>query len=129
VAVLNSNDEIVELLRSAFEQAGMTVVSAHVDAIRRGKTRLADFIQEHDPSVIVYDVVPPYDRSWRFLDHIRSVPTMHHRQFVLTSPNADRARELSGDSDDVFEVVGKPYDVGALTDAVKQATRARPTRG
>jgi hypothetical protein len=35
--------------------------------------------------------------------------------FVLTSTNAQKARELSGTSEDVFEILGKPYDIDLLT--------------
>lgn len=50
VAILNSNDDLVELLRMALEQAGLVVVSAHVDGVKRGDVSLTDFIQEHDPA-------------------------------------------------------------------------------
>ena len=79
VAIFNSNDDIVEMLRFALEQAGLIVVSGHVDAIRRGQQRLSDFIEEHNPSVILYDVVPPYDRSWRLLEHLRDTPSLRGR--------------------------------------------------
>jgi DNA-binding NarL/FixJ family response regulator len=128
VAIINSHDDVVEMLRTAFEQAGMVVVSAHVDRIKRGDTSLADFVKEHKPSVIVYDLVPPYDRSWRFVEHLRHSDLLTGCRFVLTSTNAQKAQELSGTSEDVFEILGKPYDIDLLTRAVKEATRARPTR-
>ena len=40
VAIINSNDDVVEMLRLSFEQAGFLVVSAHADAIKRGLTNL-----------------------------------------------------------------------------------------
>jgi len=128
VAVINSHDDVVEMLRTAFEQAGMIVVSAHADRIKRGDTSLADFVKEHKPSVIVYDLVPPYDRSWRFVEHLRHSDLLMGYRFVLTSTNAQKAQELSGTSEDVFEILGKPYDIDLLTRAVKEASRARPTR-
>src|SRR4051794_13052441 len=107
VAVFNSNDDVVEMLRFTLEQAGLVVVSGHIDAIKRGATALREFLVEHDPDVIVYDLVPPYDRSWRFLDHLTEIPTMRDRQLVITSTNAERARELSGaHTQKIFEIVG-----------------------
>jgi DNA-binding NtrC family response regulator len=128
VAIVNSNDDVVEMLRLAFEQAGMVVVSAHVDQIKRGVTSLADFVAEHNPKVVLFDLVPPYDRSWRFVEHLTRAKLMNGRRFVITSANARMARELSGTSEEVFEIVGKPYDISQITDAVKQASRARPTK-
>jgi hypothetical protein len=79
VAIINSNHDVVEMLRLSFEQAGFVVV----------------------------------------LDGC---------QFVLTSTNPARAHELAKTSEEVYEVVGKPYDLTQITRAVKEASRARPTR-
>jgi DNA-binding NarL/FixJ family response regulator len=125
VAIFNGNEDVVEMLRFALEQAGMVVVSGHIDAIRRGEQRLSDFVQEHDPAAILYDLVPPYDRSWRFLEHIRDTPSMRGRRFVITSTNEQRARDIIGTAEHVYEVVGKPYDIGAIVKAVEDATGGR----
>jgi DNA-binding NarL/FixJ family response regulator len=128
VAIFNSNDDVVEMLRFALEQAGLVVVSGHIDAIRRGEQRLSDFVEEHDPSAILYDLVPPYDRSWRFLEHVRETPSMQGRRFVVTSTNAQRAREIAGGAERVLEIVGKPYDIEAIVKAVASAAAGRDDR-
>lgn len=127
VAIFNSNDDIVEMLRFALEHAGLIVVSGHVDAIRRGQQRLSDFVEEHNPSVILYDVVPPYDRSWRFLEHLRQTPSLRGRRFVITSTNPQRVREVAGE-EHVLEIVGKPHDLEAIVTTVESATRGQDTR-
>jgi CheY-like chemotaxis protein len=124
VAILNSNDDVVELLRMALEQAGLVVVSAHVDAVKRGDASLFEFMKEHRPDVVLYDVVPPYDRSWRFLEHLRET-TMCGQSFVITSTNPKRAAELAGTTEDIYEIVGKPYDIHGIVDAVRGAARIR----
>ncbi len=126
VAILNTNDDIVEILRFGIERAGLIAVSAHVDDIRRGHANLEDFIREHEPAVIIFDVAPPYDSSWRYLARLRELPLMAGRQWVITSTNVARARELGGADKDVFEIVGKPYDIDKLVDVVREAARARP---
>jgi DNA-binding NarL/FixJ family response regulator len=123
VAVFNGNEDVVEMLRVALEQAGMVVVSGHIDAVRRGEQRLSDFVQEHDPAAILYDLVPPYDRSWRFLEHMRDTPSMRGRRFVITSTNEQRAKDIIGTAEHVYEVVGKPYDIDAIVRAVEAAAR------
>jgi DNA-binding NtrC family response regulator len=122
VAIFNSNDDVVEMLRTAFEAAGLVVVSAHVDEIRRGRTSLVEFIREHDPDVIVYDLVPPYDRSVRFLQHLQN-QAFAGRRFVLTSANRRRAREVCNTPDEVYEFIGKPYDLDEITRVVSHAAR------
>jgi DNA-binding NtrC family response regulator len=124
VAILNSNDDVVELLRMALEQAGLVVVSAHVDAVKRGDASLLEFIHEHRPDVVLYDVVPPYDRSWRFLEHLKET-SMRGQSFVITSTNPKRAAELAGTTEDIYEIVGKPYDIDKIVDAVRGAARIR----
>jgi two-component SAPR family response regulator len=128
VAVINSNDDVVEMLRLSFEQAGFLVVSAHVDAIKRGETSLTDFVKVHKPQVIVFDVVPPYDSSFRFVEHLRETGVLDGSRFVLTSTNPKRAQELAGTTEEIYEIVGKPYDLDQITRAVKEASRARPTK-
>lgn len=126
VAILNSNDDLVELLRTLLEQAGFVTATGHIDDVRRGRLDLVNFVRQHDPKVIVYDLVPPYERSWNYLHHLRDSEPLHGRSFVLTSVNADRAREVVGNSEMVYEVVGKPFDLDAVVRAVKEASKSRP---
>lgn len=118
VAVLNSNDDVVELLRMALEQAGLVVVSAHVDAIKRSDSSLVEFLNEHQPDAVLYDVVPPYDRSWRFLQHLRE-QALRSPRVVITSTNPKRVAELTDAAEEeVLEIIGKPYDIDRIVDAV-----------
>jgi len=128
VAVFNGNDDIVEMLRFALERAGLIVVSGRVDAIRRGRQRLSDFVEEHNPSVILYDVVPPYDRSWHFLEHLRQTPGLRGRRFVVTSTNPQRVREVAGEAESVLEIVGKPHDLDTIVRTVENAVHGQDTR-
>ena len=127
VAVFNTSEDIVEMLRMAIEQAGFVVVSGHVHDIKSGKLDLLTFVEQHDPSVIVYDVAPPYDRSWQFLQHLRSRPPLAGRQFVITTTHAGHVMEIVGRDAHVYEVVGKPFDLDLIVRAVKEASRARAT--
>lgn len=125
VAILNSNDDVVEMLRNLVEQAGFVSVHGHIDDVRRGRLDLLNFIRQNDPSVIVYDLVPPYDRSWKYLESLRHTDYMNGRQFVLTSVNAARAGEVVGSSEMVYEIVGKPLDLDAIATAIKEASKRR----
>jgi DNA-binding NtrC family response regulator len=127
VAVLNTSDDTVELLRVYLENEGFIVVSAHVAKLKRGELSLEEHIAEHDPEVVIYDLAPPYDRSWTFLQHVRNHPSMKGRPFVLTSTHPRRVFEVAGelDQDSVYEIIGKPYDLQQIVSAVRKALDQR----
>jgi CheY-like chemotaxis protein len=128
VAVFNSSDDIVEMLRMLLEQAGLVVVTGHISDIKSGQLDLLALVQQHDPVVIVYDVEPPYDRNWQFLQHLRQRPPLEGRQFVVTTTHVGHVREIVGRDERVYEIVGKPFDLEEIVRAVKEASRARSTR-
>src|SRR5688572_10085374 len=83
VAIINTTPDTVNLLRGAFERAGFVVVSGYTHDVREGKLDLELFLRTHQPAVIVYDVAPPYERNWRFLQHLRATVLQGFR-FVIT---------------------------------------------
>ena len=123
VAIMNSSPDIVDMLRRAFEPAGIVVVSVLTYEIREGKVDLDGFMTQHDPQVIVYDIAPPYDGNWNLFQHLCSVPAMRNRNFVLTSTNARKVEEFVGKHHRVYEIVGKPLDLDEIVRAVKEAGR------
>ena len=125
VAVVNTNPDLVELLKARIEAAGFVVLVIHIAEIRAGLDIAAVFAQ-HNPMVVVYDVVPPYERNWRFLQHLRE-RAIHGRQFVLTSPNERALAKLVGRDERVYEILNDGDDIDAIVQAVREAARARPT--
>jgi CheY-like chemotaxis protein len=126
VAIVNTNPDMVELLKARIEQAGFIVLVLHVAAIRQGLD-IENTIKQHDPRVVVYDVVAPYERSWRFLEHLRTTTSFAGRQFVLTSPNVAQLKRLVKVDEMIYEIVGGT-DIDGIVQAVREASRARPTR-
>ena len=120
VAILNSNDDTVEMLAMMLEAEGMVAVTAHVSDLRRGKFDFGGFLSEHDPKVIIYDVPPPYDRSWLFFEHLRNLPSMKGRNFVVTSTNPERVRQVAKPDQPIYEIIGKPYDLRMIIDEVRK---------
>jgi CheY-like chemotaxis protein len=127
-AVLNTSPDMVDLLRSALEQAGIIVVSALSHQIRQGAIDIETFVRQHDPDVIVYDIAPPYEANWRLFQHLCGMPELRKRKFVLTSTNTAHVEKLASTDERIYEVVGKPIDLDAIVRAVKESARSRPTR-
>ena len=120
IAVFNSSDDTVELLRTALEAEGFQTVVGHIPDVKKGEIDLIDFINHHTPEVIVYDISPPYDANWRFLRLVRSSEPLKKRQFVITTTNKPVIENLVGETE-AFEIIGKPYDLGRVVDAVRAA--------
>jgi CheY-like chemotaxis protein len=119
VAVFNTSEDMLELLRIALEHAGYVAVAAFTTHLRDGRTDLEALMRQHRPRVVVYDVALPYDVNWRLFQHIRDSPACRGVQFVLTSTNVKRLREAAGEAAaGVIEIVGKPYDLQQLLDLV-----------
>ncbi len=125
VAVVNTNPDIVRRLRVNLEAAGFIVLVIHIETIKVGGTDIESVLRQHDPRVIVYDVAPPFELNWRFLDHLRAATAFKGRHFVLTTVNVSRVQQIAGRDETVYEVVGEPSDILEVVRAVKEATRAR----
>jgi CheY-like chemotaxis protein len=126
--VINSSPDIVDMLRVALERAGVVVVSTLTHQVRDGEIDVERFVKQHQPGVVVYDIAPPYDANFQLFEHIRRMPVMNGRQFVLTSTNSRQVEKLVASSTPVYEVVGKPYDIDQIVAATREALKAKPTR-
>ena len=124
-AIFNTSPDIVDLLRRALEPAGIVTVSALTHQIREGAVDLESFLKQHDPEVVVYDLAPPYDANWNLFQHLCRLPSMRGRNIVLTSMNARHVEQLAGKDHRIYEIVGKPYDLDQIVQAVREATRSR----
>jgi DNA-binding NarL/FixJ family response regulator len=121
VAILNTNDDTVEMLRMMLELEGILAVSAHANEVKRGELDFGGFLREHDPKVVIVDIPPPYDRSWLLTQHLRAMPAAAGRKFVLTSTNPARLKEIAHAEEPILEIIGKPYDMQMIVDSVRKA--------
>jgi DNA-binding response OmpR family regulator len=121
VAVVNSNEDTVDMLRYALQTSGFkSVVTGHIHDFKTGSADFTAFLETNDPSVLVYDVTIPYDRNWTFLRLLLDSEHMRGRKVVVTTTNKKKLEEMVGPTD-AFEIVGKPYDIDEVVRAVKAA--------
>ena len=124
IAVINSSEDTVEMLRTCLQQEGYTsVVTAHVPDIQRGRLDFVSFLAQHDPRVLVWDVSIPYEENWRFLQLLMSSEDMDGRRVVITTTNKRVLESFVGKTD-AIEIHGKPYDLREIVESVKTAAAA-----
>jgi DNA-binding NarL/FixJ family response regulator len=128
VALFNSNLDALVLLGKLLESAGFTVVSALIPDVRSGRCDVNGMFEKHDPSVIVYDIGPPYEENWKMFEELRASTSMRHRRCVITAVNAARVEQLAASDDRIYEVVDEARDLGEIVKAVKEAARAHIIR-
>jgi CheY-like chemotaxis protein len=121
VAVVNTSPDTVDLLRFVLERAGYVVVCAFTWELRDAKVDVEAFMGEHDPDAIVYDVAPPYEENWRLLQHLKGLPVIRGRQFVITTTNVKHVSAVAGEGAVLYEIIGKPYDLDLVVKAVQAA--------
>jgi DNA-binding NtrC family response regulator len=124
VAVINTNEDIVEMLSTALEQAGFDVASRHVTDFKRGRTDFEEFLDQHDPKVIVYDIAPPYRENWEFFQTLSRSEAGRNCQYVLTTTNKKLTTEAAGKDVGAFEISEKPYDLNVIVDSVRRNLKA-----
>jgi CheY-like chemotaxis protein len=120
VAVINGLQDTIEMLRVVLEDAGFRVVEAQARAVRRGEVDLAAFVEQHQVDVVLFDIAIPYDENWRAVQACRAEPALAATPFVVTTTNQRALESMVGPSDTV-EIVGKPYDLSLVVDAVRRA--------
>src|SRR5206468_6340133 len=101
IAVFNSSNDTVDLLRTVLEQEGFQTVVGHIPEIKQGGLDFISFIERHDPAVIVYDVSLPYEANWSFLRLVRSSEVVSGTEFVLTTTNKPALEALVGDTETI----------------------------
>jgi DNA-binding NtrC family response regulator len=120
VAVINSSADTVEMLRLSLQGDGFESVTAHIDEIKRGVLDFPRFLEEHDPRVLIYDVSPPYEQNWTFLNMLCRLDVMQGRALVVTTTHKANLEKLVGPTE-AIEILGKPYDLEEVMRAVKRA--------
>jgi len=123
VAVLNSNQDVLRLIRSALEDEGYTVATEHIVSFKDGEANLAQFLLNHRPAVVVYDIAPPYKENWNFLQLLCKIPEVAAIPMVLTTVNKVALESIVGKTQ-ALEILGTRDNLSPLIEEINQAVRS-----
>ena len=131
VALFNASDDTVDMIMSLLTQGGgtQTLVWCHFAELKKGIIDFKNFMVEHNPEVVIFDISPPYDENWKYYKTMRDSDAMRGRGSVLTTTNKNRLDEVLGSDSHALEVVGKTKDLELIrTEIAVQTLKAREAR-
>ena len=123
VAIVNSNDDLVAVIRDELLRAGFNVVTAHIRDIKAGRQDFSVFLESHDPTIVVYDIAVPYEDQWTLFQTLRQLPAAKGRQFVITTVNKKVMEQRVGQTDVIEIQGGHADDLDPVIDAVKRLAK------
>src|ERR1700682_1588154 len=95
-----------------------TLIWCHFADLKKGIVNFGKYIDKHNPEVVIFDLLPPYDENWRFFKTMREAITMKGRGIVLTATNKARLDEVLGEDSHAVEVVGRAKDLQQIDAAI-----------
>jgi len=125
VAIFNADPQVIALLSAALGAEGLNTFPGNSLAIQHGEQDLLAYLDQHDPQVVVWDIVPPYAEHWQFLQLVQNLRAMEGRGFVVTAIDKAALAGSAG-SAATIHVLGKPYGIHEMVTAVlEQVTLPR----
>jgi hypothetical protein len=123
VAIVNTSDDLVKVLRDELVTRGYNVATAHIRDIKAGRVDFGAFLTAHDPAVTIYDIAVPYEDNWTFFRTLRKIPEAQDRVFVVTTVNKRVLDARVGVTDTIEIQGGRADDLDGVLDAVEKYLR------
>jgi DNA-binding response OmpR family regulator len=124
IALFNASDDTVEMVERMLATTGISCLTAcHFTDLKKGNVDFNAYLGIHNPAVVIFDISPPYVENWEFFKTMRDSKAMEKRGLVLTTTNKMRLDEIVGNDSTAIEIVGKPYDLRQITNAIETALR------
>ena len=127
IALFNGSEDTVEMLTVSLTERGYRAVSGMTDNVKSGTLDFIGFMSTHKPDAIIWDIAPPYDRNWNFFKMVRELRPLEQYPIVLTTTHKKHLDDLAGQETNAIEIIGKPYDMQMIVDAVVKGLGSRAT--
>ncbi len=123
VGILDSTEDVVEVLEELLQAEGYATTAAFIPDFKRGRGDLAQWLDQLPPTIILYDLPPPYEANWNFLQSMLRMEAARKHRFVLTTTNRRVLEEIAGPVE-AHEIIGRPFDLERILRAVEAAFAA-----
>jgi DNA-binding response OmpR family regulator len=124
VALFNASDDTADMVQRMLAASGFNcLVGCHFADLKNGHIDFARYLGAREPAVVIIDISPPYEENWHFFKSLRDDTAMEGRGLVLTTTNKERLDEVAGADSHALEIVGKPYDLDQIKDAIHAALK------
>lgn len=122
VCLCNASLEVLHLLRQVLEQSEIRTVIFYMAEIYADSKDFVQFVKAHNPDLVIFDVPIPYEDNWRRFDQLREDHALDDVSFLVTSTSPETVKGMAKkDKRDVVDVVvGKPFDLDDLLNAVQE---------
>ena len=129
VALFNASDDTVDMVQRMLGASGFScLVGCRFADLKKGVVDFGRYLSRHEPDVVIFDISPPYQENWQFFKTLRDGKAMESRGLVLTTTNKDRLDETVGEDSEAYEIVGKPYDLDQIKEAIHASLKRARTK-
>jgi hypothetical protein len=124
IAFIYASDGVTEPVREALAKDGYQVTLGFAGQFT-SSTQFATFVEIYNPKVIVYELLPPHERTLSYVLTLKALKAAEGREFVLTTTDRTLIDAVSRGSH-VVETIGRGGELTELRRAVHEAlARAR----
>ena len=124
IAVLNSSKEITDVVSQIFRAEGFSTSTSFTYLYKNNEEAFDNFLKKNKPSVIIYDVALPYEQNYELFRSLSKRDLAKDIPIILTTTNKKALESLVGKTK-TYELIGKPYDLKEIVNAVRRVLKAQ----